>query len=212
MDGTVARGKMADVHCAHTVSGESRFCAQCVCVRVRPCASVCVRGSGDAHGANAKNIAEHQRHAGKNAAQAGSSREQSGEKGGSAHGEGGKRKEAACTGISGEHEGGIHSTPVQRCEHTETPNGTEARPSRKRAVRSYTEAPRRQEEKPRWRGYMERTMRTTRGADVRAIVTGKRTRQRAEESAAAHREAGRPAKRTQQSPHGPPRFDPGGAG
>ena len=55
-------------------------------------------------------------------------------------------------------------------------------------------------------------MRTTRGADVRAIVTGKRTRQRAEESAAAHREAGRPAKRTQQRPHGPPRFDPGGAG
>jgi hypothetical protein len=101
---------------------------------------------------------------------------------------------------------------VRRCEHSETPGGTEARPSRKRAVRSYTEAPRRQEKKPRWRGYMERTMRTTRGADVRAIVTGKRTRQRAEESAAAHREAGRPAKRTQQRPHGPPRFDPGGAG
>ena len=109
-------------------------------------------GSSEAHGANAKIIAEHQRHAGENAERASSSREQSGEKGGSAHGAGGKRKEAACTGISGEHEGGIHSTPVQRCEHTETPGGTEARPSRKRAVRSYTEAPRRQEKKPRWRG------------------------------------------------------------
>ena len=50
------------------------------------------------------------------------------------------------------------------------------------------------------------------GAVVCAIVTGKRTRQRAEESAATHSEAGRPAKRAQQRPHGPPRFDPGGAG